>query len=81
VLGIKPAKPSFAEILIKPQFIYEYAQGQMPTVQGSAKVNWQKRFDQVELTVEGPQEVPIVVEMPKQKPQRFQEGNKVQIKT
>jgi alpha-L-rhamnosidase len=81
VLGIKPVKPGFGEILIKPQFIYEHARGQMPTVQGTVKVDWRRKLGKIELTVEGPKEVPVIVELPKQKPQRFPDGGKIEIKT
>ena len=74
VLGIKPSKPGFEEILIKPQFIYDYAKGQMPTVQGMVKVEWRKDGDRVELSVEGPEGLPVAIQLPDQEMKKFPDG-------
>ncbi|MFC1717389.1 alpha-L-rhamnosidase C-terminal domain-containing protein [Candidatus Poribacteria bacterium] len=79
VLGIKPGKPGFEEILIKPQFIYDHASGQMPTVQGLVQVDWRKHGDGIELRIEGPPEVPITVQLPGQETEFFPAGGSVSI--
>jgi hypothetical protein len=81
VLGIKPAKPGFEEILIRPQCIYEFARGRMPTVRGMVKVAWEKRDGGVQLKAEGPAGVPIVIELPGAEPRRFAEGGAVEARS
>lgn len=81
VLGIKPAKPGFEEIIIKPQFIYDYARGQMPTVQGEIKVDWKKHGSRIELSVSGPYGIPIIVQLPGLKRQCFSDGGDVHVDT
>jgi len=79
VLGIKPLKPGFEEILVKPQFIYDYAKGQMPTVQGMVKVNWKKVGKKIEMDVEGPEGTPITVQMPKNFSHRYPNGGRIHV--
>jgi len=81
VLGIKPLKPGFEEVLIKPQFIYEYARGQMPTVQGVVKVDWKKIGKKIKVDVEGPKGVPVTVQLPKQHSHRYSEGGRIHVST
>jgi hypothetical protein len=79
VLGIKPLKPGFKEILIKPQFIYDYAKGQMPTVQGIVKINWKKIGKKIEMDVEGPEGTPITVQLPKNYSRLYPNGGRIHV--
>ena len=79
VLGIKPLKPGFEEILIKPQFIYEYARGQMPTIQGMVKVDWKRIGKKVEVDVEGPRGIPVTVQLSKRYSRRYPDGGRIHV--
>ena len=79
VLGIKPLKPGFEEILVKPQFIYEYARGQMPTVQGMVKVDWKRIGKKVEVDVEGPRRIPVTVQLSKRYSRRYPDGGRIHV--
>ncbi|MFO7956440.1 MAG: alpha-L-rhamnosidase C-terminal domain-containing protein [Candidatus Brocadiia bacterium] len=80
VLGIKPLKPGFEEILIRPQVIYEHAQGRMPTVQGPLSVSWRRAGEQIRLEAEAPKGIPTTVELPGAEPKRFPDGGRVSAK-
>jgi len=77
VLGIKPLKPGFEEVLIRPQVIYEHASGCMPTVQGAVSVSWRREGDMVRLEAETPDGIPTTVELPGAGPKRFPEGGPI----
>jgi len=77
VLGIKPLKPGFDEVLIRPQIIYEHARGSMPTVGGTVSVDWRRDGDKVILEAEVPAGVPVTVELPGAEPQHFPQGGRV----
>ena len=79
VLGIKPLKPGFEEILVKPQFIYKYAKGQMPTVQGMVKVNWKRIGKEIEMDVEGPKGIPITAQLPNHNSHRYLKGGRIHV--
>lgn len=79
VLGIKPLKPGFEVILVKPQFIYEYAKGQMPTVQGMVKVDWKKVGKKIEIDVEGPKGIPVTVQLLKNYSRLYPNGGRIHV--
>jgi hypothetical protein len=79
VLGIKPAKPGFEEVLIRPQFIYEHARGAMPTPRGRLEVEWQRGDAEVELCARVPDGTPATVALPGAAPQRFENGGEIAV--
>jgi hypothetical protein len=68
VLGVKPAKPGFAEILLQPRpDLVRRAQGSVPTPRGGVAVAW--RNDPkggVRMRLRSAADAPMKVEMPKE---------------
>ena len=81
VLGIKPLKPGFAEVLIRPQPIYDHARGSMPTVRGTVRVEWRREGDRVVLEGEVPAGVPARVELPGARAKRFPQGGAIKARS
>jgi len=82
VLGIKPARPGFEEILIRPQTdVAEWARGSMPTPMGTVEVAWEKdpETGTVSLSAVTPVGVPTTVELPGLVPRRFPAGGPISI--
>ena len=63
VLGVRPGKPGFEEILIIPRTEnLDWAEGTVPTPKGNVHVSWRKGADgKVQVTANGPKGVPITV--------------------
>jgi len=81
VLGIKPGRPGFEEILIRPQTAgHEFARGRMPTPAGDVRVEWRKETSSrsVTLRAETPEGTPVVVEPPGGEPTRFESGGTIE---
>jgi hypothetical protein len=67
ILGIKPLKPGFAEVLIEPQWVgLEHASALVPTVKGDVGVAWQRdeKARTAAIRVEIPKDVPAEVVIP-----------------
>jgi alpha-L-rhamnosidase len=79
VLGIQPRRPGFEEILIRPQPIYDFARGRMPTARGMVAVNWRREGTKVFLRADAPENVPVTVELPGVEPREFPAGGKIEI--
>jgi len=63
-LGVRAAKPGFAEILISPEPVdLKWCEGVVPTPKGDVKVRWD-RGTEFSIHVELPSEVPCVIELP-----------------
>ena len=79
VLGIRPAKPGFAEILIRPHAAgLTWAKGGMDTPVGRVIVNWEVGAGGVmEITVDAPVGVTTIVELPDGESQEFREGGSI----
>lgn len=80
VLGIKPAKPGFQEVLIRPQTgACEWARGSMPTPVGTVTVEWRKDPSTgiVALEAQAPEGIPTVVQLPGAEPERHDAGGKI----
>ncbi len=82
ILGIKPGRPGFEEVLIRPQTgACEWARGSMPTPAGTVSVDWRKDADTgaVSLEASAPEGVPTVVELPGAGPRRFESGGDIRL--
>jgi hypothetical protein len=56
VLGVRPAEPGFAKVLVAPQpGGLSWANGVVPTVRGPVSVNWQASLERFRLEVELPE--------------------------
>lgn len=66
VLGVRPGKPGFEEILIAPRTEnLDWAEGTVPTPKGDVHVSWRRDANgAVQVTVNGPKGVPIAVIKP-----------------
>ncbi|MGV3719486.1 MAG: family 78 glycoside hydrolase catalytic domain [Actinomycetota bacterium] len=67
VLGIKPLKPGFSEVLVEPQWVgLRYASAVVPTAKGDVKVAWNRdeATGSAAVRVETPKEVPAEVVLP-----------------
>jgi hypothetical protein len=80
VLGIRPGKPGFEEILIRPQTAgHRFARGSMPTPAGIISVDWTKHENGlVTLSAQTPQGVPVTVELSGCEPQRYASGGAIE---
>lgn len=55
VLGVRPTKPGFAEMEVKPvPGPFTWAEGEVVTPKGMVKVKWKKVGDKIELFLDGP---------------------------
>jgi alpha-L-rhamnosidase len=82
VLGVRPLKPGFAEILIAPQTdASSYARGSAPTPAGAVTVDWRRDPDtgEVHLRASAPPGVPTRVELPGIEPQFFPAGGEISL--
>jgi hypothetical protein len=67
ILGIKPLKPGFAEVLIEPQWVgLEHASALVPTAKGDVGVAWQRdeKTHSAAIRVELPKDVPAELVIP-----------------
>ena len=65
VLGVRPTAPGFREVLIQPQPCdLSWADGTVPTPQGSIRVSWRRSADEFMLTIELPADTTAVVILP-----------------
>jgi len=65
VLGIKPAKPGFGEILIQPQPLdLQFAKGSVPTPHGNVSVDWIIENSVFSIEVGAPKEIPLCIMLP-----------------
>ncbi len=75
VLGIKPGKPGFAEILIQPQPLHlTFANGSVPTPHGEVSSGWKIENGLFSLEVEAPGGIPVHVILPDGSEHRFTNG-------
>lgn len=82
VLGVKPVRPGFAEILIKPQpGSYQFARGSIPTPVGEVKVEWHRQPDSDRLCLKAsvPRGVATRVELPDGRARAFAEGGRIEL--
>jgi hypothetical protein len=79
VLGIRPAKPGFAEILIAPEAVFPSASGTMPTPVGDVSVSWRANAEGkiVRLDATTPDGVPVTVQLPGQEAKVYPKGGKI----
>lgn len=63
ILGVRPGKPGYEEIVVKPRTeTVEWAKGTVTTPKGEVVVSWQKQTDgSVIINADGPADVPITV--------------------
>ncbi len=65
VLGIQPAKPGYAEILIAPHTgNLAFAQGRVPTPRGPIELYWTNDKSGFEITLTAPSKTPVRIELP-----------------
>jgi alpha-L-rhamnosidase len=65
VLGIKPAKPGFAEIVIQPNpGDLKWANGTVHTVKGNINISWTNTLNDFELQSNTPAKVPVTFILP-----------------
>jgi hypothetical protein len=67
VLGIKPLKPGFEEVDVRPQWVgLDYASGVVPTAKGPVKVAWQRdpAGKSAAIRVETEEDVPYELTLP-----------------
>lgn len=68
ILGVKPLKPQYEEVEIKPLdfgLALSSASGTVPTDRGDISVSWERRDDQYHLTVTLPVNVTATIHVPK----------------
>ena len=83
VLGVRPGKPGFEEILIRPQTAAaDWAKGSAPTPAGAVSIEWRKnpKTGVVTLKAVAPKGVPSVVELAGLEPVRFERGGRIALK-
>lgn len=78
VLGIKPGRPGFREILVEPSPVYETARGRMPTPVGPVAVELSREGGRLNARVTGPAGVPIRVRLPGAQERVFPDGGSVE---
>lgn len=60
ILGVRPGKPGYDEILISPRTeILDWARGTVITPKGEVRVAWEKNESGIRLQMDGPEGVPI----------------------
>ena len=65
VLGIKPAKPGFAEIVIQPNPLdLTFAEGSVPTPFGKVSNAWKIEDSVFSITVTAPEHIPLTIILP-----------------
>ncbi len=65
VLGIKPDKPGFDEIVIQPNPLsLQFAEGSVPTPKGTVSVAWRIENNEFKLSVNAPPGIPLRVILP-----------------
>ena len=65
VLGIRPARPGFAEIEIAPAApVFSQASGTMPTPAGEVRVAWRREERGFSLEADAPPGVPVLIRLP-----------------
>lgn len=66
VLGVQPARPGYATVLVAPQTgDLSWARGRVPTPRGTVEVSWEKHPDgRFELRAELPPGLPAEIELP-----------------
>lgn len=79
VLGIKPARPGFDEILIAPNPIYDRAEGSMPTPVGPVHVVLRAAGGRLALRVDAPAGRPVTVRLPGAPERHFPNGGRIEI--
>lgn len=64
LLGVRPGKPGFAEILVSPRTeTLDWAEGTVPTPRGAVHVSWKKGENgKVDIQAEGPEGIPLRIE-------------------
>jgi hypothetical protein len=80
VLGIRPYKPGFEEIMIAPHTeVGAYARGAAPTPRGLVRVAWHREGsgERVHLEAETPQGVLTRVKLPGRTPRLYRAGGKI----
>lgn len=63
ILGVRPDKPGYEEILVAPQAgKFEWASGNVATIKGNVTVAWKRSADGgIHVKAEGPEGVPLTV--------------------
>jgi alpha-L-rhamnosidase len=81
ILGIRPAKPGFQEILIRPHAAgHTWARGLMQTLVGKVEVHWTKGDDgTMSLRATSPTGVPTTVVVPGEEPRFFESGGIIEV--
>jgi hypothetical protein len=75
VLGIKPGKPGFEEILIQPQPLdLQFAEGSVPTPHGDVSTIWKIENGVFSLEVKAPAGIPVRVILPNGSEHRITSG-------
>jgi len=65
VLGIQPAEPGFAAVIVAPKPLHlHHAKGTLMTVRGQISVAWHIEENQFFLSVSAPPGIPVTVELP-----------------
>ncbi|NOU36324.1 MAG: hypothetical protein HOO88_06105 [Kiritimatiellaceae bacterium] len=75
VLGVKPGKPGFEEIVIQPQPLdLQYANGSVPTLKGKVSVEWKIENNEFKLSVNAPAGIPLRIILPSGKTEVTKQG-------
>ena len=62
ILGVKPGKPGYDQILIEPQMqTMDWAMGSVATPKGEVQVSWYKDQDCIVIHADGPQGTEITI--------------------
>ena len=62
ILGVQPAEPGFASILIEPrQWELQWADGYVPTPHGDVRVRWSRQEDALEIEIDLPPAIPGIL--------------------
>ena len=81
VLGIRPNKPGFAEILIAPVAVFPSASGTLPSPIGDISVSWQAETPGTitRLSISAPAGYPVIVQLPGKEQLTYPAGGEIEI--
>jgi hypothetical protein len=81
VLGVRPGRPGFAEVVIAPQPVFPDAEGTVATPAGPVRVAWQRGEDGriARFEAAAPSGVPVTVRLPGEGERRFPDGGRIDL--
>jgi hypothetical protein len=82
VLGVRPARPGFEEVVIRPHpEAADWARGSLPSPAGPIGVSWERDPETGEFCLQAqvPPGVPAVVDIPGGEPRRYPEGGRISV--